>query len=972
MAERERRLPGIRFETRSPALPDVLPRMDIAAFVGFAASGPLHTPVAIEEMDAFTALYGETPLLAWDAERSEAVHAQLAPAVRSFFRAGGRRCWIVRVAGPSARANAFAIPGLIGVEDDGSPRRAAPRARSEGSWSDKIEVSPLLDLQSLAVESADLAAGTLTVRAPQGGLAPGDLLRLRSRAADVYLVVERVAPDAAAAPHLDGASMPQIPAAIPRRLRVLARSIHCFEPFDLDLPAMPQAAQRVDDGESPLPLLGLPLVPAEGGTRGELELTVQGDLADAPRPGSFLRVLLADDELWALVLDSEALPLAVSPPVAVLRIRVRAWRRLAAAPVWDATFVAHRLTLELSVRRPDASPQRLSGLGFAVDHARWWNALPSDRDLFAAPEQVDRHPWAALWHECATPRWPLAGARSSGHLALPLGLEDAIGVWAGADVQTLDASVRDGLGDFGAALFLDPDLVEAGSLALLESADFLRYQSPQPRDLLGIHAVLGVEEVTLLAVPDAAHLGWDLHPVELPEPPPPFPPPYRPEWLGGDLCAGLPAADAGEPLPSTQPSGPPSAPLWERFLRCDLDVVAAPQPTPLAQVTLDGSYRLDWSETPPDLNAGAPATIYELEEAALANFADAVLVQVGAETHFERFGRGPGDLYYRVRARRGEAFSNWSAPAAVRIAAGPAWRARSADDYQPETLIAVQRALLRLCAARGDLSAVLALPAFYREREAIEHVARLRAADAPALPIVYTGGALPRTVTSLPLSTGEARAFSFASLYHPWLVLRDPAHDGEAPVYLRLSPEGAACGILARRALARGAWVAPANELLPDVVALSPEPDRIRLLDLQEAQVNTLLQEPRGFLALSADTLSVDESLRPLNVRRLLILLRRLALRLGARYVFEPNSDAFRRLVQRGFEAMLDDLYARGAFAGATPESAFQVITDSSLNTPQSVDAGRFFVELRVAPSLPMRFITVRLVQTHDRTLTVE
>jgi phage tail sheath protein FI len=98
-------------------------------------------------------------------------------------------------------------------------------------------------------------------------------------------------------------------------------------------------------------------------------------------------------------------------------------------------------------------------------------------------------------------------------------------------------------------------------------------------------------------------------------------------------------------------------------------------------------------------------------------------------------------------------------------------------------------------------------------------------------------------------------------------------------------------------------------------------------------------------------------------VRRLLILLRRLALRRGAAYVFEPNSDTFRRLVQRGFEAMLDSMFMQGAFAGGTPDTSFQVVTDTSLNTPQSVEQGRFIVELRVAPSLPMTFLTIRLVQ---------
>jgi phage tail sheath protein FI len=276
-------------------------------------------------------------------------------------------------------------------------------------------------------------------------------------------------------------------------------------------------------------------------------------------------------------------------------------------------------------------------------------------------------------------------------------------------------------------------------------------------------------------------------------------------------------------------------------------------------------------------------------------------------------------------------------------------------------LLAVQRAVLRLCAARGDLLAILSLPAHYNAEQAIAHVETLKAPNAPAL---ATGASV-----LLPLGLGEASAFSYAALYHPWVIGQHETPPGD---FRAIPPDGVACGVLAQRALARGAWVAPANEVLGGVVALTPPVARQRWLDLQTSQINLLRQEPQGFVALSADTLSADEDLRPINVRRLLILLRRLALRLGATYVFEPNDDAFRRLVQRGFEALLDTMFERGAFAGATPATAFQVVTSQTLNTPRSVDQGRFIVELRVRPSLPMTFLTVRLVQSGDHLVITE
>nr|MBA3891158.1 phage tail sheath protein [Gemmatimonadaceae bacterium] len=108
-----RRLPGVAFEATLPAPARVLPRMDIAGFVGFAAAGPINVPVVVEDGAEFAAIFGEDAPLAWDAERGEPAYAQLAPAVRAFFRNGGRRAWIVRVAASSAQRSLLPVPGLV-------------------------------------------------------------------------------------------------------------------------------------------------------------------------------------------------------------------------------------------------------------------------------------------------------------------------------------------------------------------------------------------------------------------------------------------------------------------------------------------------------------------------------------------------------------------------------------------------------------------------------------------------------------------------------------------------------------------------------------------------------------------------------------------------------------------------------------------------------------------------------------------
>src|SRR5262245_38251713 len=175
-----RRLPGIQFEARAPQLSEALPRMDVAIFVGFAASGPLDVPVAVEDFAQFTAVFGEPAPLAWDELRSEQVYAHLAPAVKAFFDNGGRRCWVIRVAGDQAVLNYFPIPALACAEFDGRGhlkdiRPAFAQACSAGSWSDALRVSATVVSRSLSVTAFDPVAEQLDLSAESAkGLEPGD------------------------------------------------------------------------------------------------------------------------------------------------------------------------------------------------------------------------------------------------------------------------------------------------------------------------------------------------------------------------------------------------------------------------------------------------------------------------------------------------------------------------------------------------------------------------------------------------------------------------------------------------------------------------------------------------------------------------------------------------------------------------------------------------------------------------------
>ena len=922
-----RRLPGLRFEAQSRALGDSLPRMDVAVFVGFAASGPIDRPVAIEDSAQFAEIFGEDAALAWNTERGQNARAYLGPTVRDFFRQGGRRCWIIRVA-RDARYNYFPIPALLELGANGDLAPTFASARSEGSWSDALRTATRLQARPIEVIRASFPQHEFELSpGSPADVRPGDLLRftLRDEGYGLFCVVDSVRPSE------DVMSPPGEASATARGRRIARRRsvvVQCVKPVWFS--TRPPLASPLESDSVVLPLPSRVLIfnnQVEGHRidiseqptfeRQEIKLTCPMTLGEAPTPGTVMRIDFADTQLWLTVRDIRSTNGATGGQV---QITGRGFWRLADQPTFSprTTVEVERLRFDLFVREVGDKPLSLSDLGFHEQHARYWGAWPTDEKRFrSAAFATNTNKNRELF-----PLAPTHDVTGNDKVYLPLMMPLMADSFVGAIDQPESALERDGLTAFGSDLFLDPDMKQAGIEDLMSQADYLRYQSPAPRTLNGIHAALEIEEATIIAVPDAVQRAWTFKPLEVTAP---------------------------EPSAQEQPD-------WENFLDCGLRDLVPPHLTS-GDETPGGTISLRWSTV-------RVATRYVVEESRNSSWSEAEVVYSGPLTQLTLYGRSEGDYFYRVRAETKVAVSNWSDGIRVSASSRKQWQIEPAESYRANSLLDVHRALLRMCVARGDLFAVLALPEHYREDDAITHADLLRPAKKKPPTDVP-----PLSLSVAPLTFGEERASSYAAVYHPWLITR---HDEILEPWQIVPPDGAACGVMAQRAITRGAWSAPANELLRGVISLTPPLTAGRRLDLQEAQINIIRREPRGFVSLGADTLSREIDLRPINVRRLLILLRRLALRVGATYVFEPNDDSFRRLVQRGFETVLEGMFERGAFAGNTPATSFQVVADDSINTPTSVDQGRFIVELRVAPSLPLTFITIRLVQANDRSLVME
>lgn len=454
------RLPGVACD---PALPprEEPVRLDVAAFVGFAEKGPLDSPTLVADPMQYAAVFGGDLTLAQ--EEREPVHAQLPYAVRSFFDNGGRRCYVVRVAGPDARPGRWEVPGLQIWQPDGTATAAVVESAWPGSWSIGTTVEAQLLTRALPV----LGSYTRRVESQPGSLPlgrqaaatvqPGDLLRLDTASAGIYVRVRDV--DAATG--------------------TVSTDVEVgFDRADPDAPAM--------------------------------------DLLDG---------LL------------EAVPVEEAR---LLRV---------------CLLVGHRSAEESRVlaKHDDLAFGEAAGVAGAASRPSWSGMLqPADTSAAELGRseflRQDAATEAALATGIAVPvAMPLAGAAPGPEGSTPTPLQEG-----DDDLDTFDP-VADH------TWFLDPELAGDSLFSLVPHADQLTVLSHTPRQLRGIHSLIGIDEVAMIAVPDALNRGWSAAPPPE-DPPPPEPTPPDPEdWSDFRCCPG----EQSEPEPEAEapPASPPVDPI---------------------------------------------------------------------------------------------------------------------------------------------------------------------------------------------------------------------------------------------------------------------------------------------------------------------------------------------------------------------------------------------------------------------------
>ncbi len=207
------------------------------------------------------------------------------------------------------------------------------------------------------------------------------------------------------------------------------------------------------------------------------------------------------------------------------------------------------------------------------------------------------------------------------------------------------------------------------------------------------------------------------------------------------------------------------------------------------------------------------------------------------------------------------------------------------------------------------------------------------------------------------------RRSMFAALYYPWIQVPNPANQGK-PIFV--PPCGHMMGVWSQTDETRGVYKAPANVTPRGVIGLAYDSNFREQELLNPIGINCIRTFPnRGIKIWGARTLVEPEKTewRYISVRRLMSYIEK-SIELGTQWVvFEPNDQDLWARVRRTVSNFLERIWREGALFGATPDQAFYVKCDETLNTPDTMILGRLYVEVGVCPVRPAEFVVFRVSQ---------
>jgi uncharacterized protein len=274
--------------------------------------------------------------------------------------------------------------------------------------------------------------------------------------------------------------------------------------------------------------------------------------------------------------------------------------------------------------------------------------------------------------------------------------------------------------------------------------------------------------------------------------------------------------------------------------------------------------------------------------------------------------------------------------------------------------------------------AVARVTQFLRQPRGGQHRSDVMFLTAMPLPVRNDGTLTPtKMLAELASANGQS---PLLQLVYPWVETRASTTQPEG----LQSPDGVLAGVLARNALARGAFRSAADLPIATILKLEPVLERAVIEAPQEAHVDwlgarlTLLAPSQNGYRLLSDTtmapvlsdttMAPDLARRAGGIGRLIGVLIRAARQAGEGLVFEASGEATWTRLRRRYEALLTEFWRLGALAGSSPAEAFSVRCDHTTMTQADIDNGRLVATISFTAAQPVQFITVQLALGGDGT----
>jgi hypothetical protein len=236
---------------------------------------------------------------------------------------------------------------------------------------------------------------------------------------------------------------------------------------------------------------------------------------------------------------------------------------------------------------------------------------------------------------------------------------------------------------------------------------------------------------------------------------------------------------------------------------------------------------------------------------------------------------------------------------------------------------------------------------------------------------VASYGSLNTTISAL--ETRQINS-SFGACYYPWVVVRD----SEADV-LAMPPSVAAIGALAFSAADAGAvWFAPAGFNRGGIKNLGGSPSRTSGLvvthtiehltkdnrdDLYAANINPIARFPatNQIVIFGQKTLQQTASaLDRINVRRLLLFLKRRIGKIADTILFEPNVNT----TWNNFKASADAVLSQVQSGLGITE--YKLVLDETTTTADLIDRNVMYAKIFIKPARAIEYIVVDFVVTRS------